>query len=76
MKNLPERQLRNHEGLAAIPAIQVAQIAATLVRDAGDEIDAIRKAYTLLDIAEHCNLSLKNNASVEAGIRNYREVSR
>jgi hypothetical protein len=73
MKNLPERKLRNHERLAAIPAVQVAQVAATLLRDAGDEIDAIRKAYTLLDIAEHCNLSLKNSASVETGIKDYRE---
>jgi hypothetical protein len=73
MKNVPERQLRNHELLAAIPAVQVAQIAATLLRDGGEEIEAIRKAYTLLDIAEHCNLSLKNEASVEAGIKSYRE---
>jgi len=62
-----------HEQLAAIPAVQVSQIAATLLRDGGDEIEAIRKAYRLLDIAEHCNLSLDRTASVEAGLKNYQE---
>jgi hypothetical protein len=73
MKNVPERKLKNHERLAAIANVQVAQIAATLLRDDGDEIEAVRKAYTLLDIADHCNLSLKSGASVEAGIKSYRE---
>ena len=70
---MPEKHLRNHERLAAISTVEVAQIAATLLRDGGDEIEAIRKAYTLLDIAEHCNLFLKTEASVEAGIKRYRE---
>ena len=71
--NKAERKLRNHKQLAAIPTVEVAQIAATLLRDGGDEIEAIRKAYTLLDIAVHCSLSLETKASVEAGIKIYRE---
>jgi hypothetical protein len=73
MEHVPARQLRNYKQLGNVDAIQVAKIAATLLPPAGNEIEAIRKTYRLLDIAEHCNLSLKNEASVDAGIRRYQE---
>ena len=72
-KDLPARQLRFHEQLAKIDALSVAQIAATLLRDGGEPTEAVRKAYVLLDIAEHCNLSLNREASVEAGIERYQK---
>jgi hypothetical protein len=72
-KHVPEKQLRNHRQLANVHAVQVAQIAATLRRNGEDEIEAVRVAYTLLDVAEHCKLSLKNQASVEAGLKSYQK---
>jgi hypothetical protein len=67
------RKLRFHEKLASIPPLSVATLAATLVRRKGHELEAIRSAYRLLDIAEHCNQSLKWDASVEAGITSYED---
>ena len=76
MADVPGRQLdvRNYKQLADIDTIQVAQIAATLWRNGEDKSDAIRNAYEFLDIAEYCKMALKEQSSVEAGIRQYQKM--
>jgi hypothetical protein len=72
-QHVPERQLRNYKRLAEIDLIQAAQIAAILKRNGENEIEAVRSTYTLLDIFLHCQDALKDEASVEAGIKNYQD---
>jgi hypothetical protein len=73
MAHVPERRLRNHELLANIDPAQVVATAATLRLDGRDKIEAVREAYDLWDIVLHCQESLTNQASVEAGIKSYQK---
>lgn len=57
--------------MAQVPIATVAQIAATLMKDGKTTCQATKEAFELLEIATHCNLSLKTDGSYEAGITDF-----
>jgi hypothetical protein len=71
--SIEHRQIGYAEKLADIPVLHVAQIAATLMNRVKDAEEAMREAYSLLEIAHYCKDSLRNERSYAAGIASFKD---